>query len=338
MNSFKKFVTRDFIIGYMERNHGEHGRISPGGDEFIMSSPFMEDDWKKKFSMNLTTGLWQCFRTHESGNFVQFFAFDNNIPYYLAKHRLLVLNFDQIGLEEPEPAPENNTESENLIEEEFEDISYSTLEDFDSFDALKKEAVGYLLSRNLYKDENSKYFLCRSGRFENRIIIPYMYGDEMYYFQARTIPGYEGFPKYLNPSSKTGAKSSEILYPYDDQADYLVVTEGPIDAITLQNNGVNATCTQGSHISNTQMQELSDFRGKVIVSYDNDPAGKDGLRSFNRLRRKFRIPPFSIVNPPDKYKDWNEAHVDSFDIKKFIVENSNLYDEYYELKDKLSGL
>ena len=181
--------------------------------------------------------------------------------------------------EKKRPTPKKEKSSSKIIDEPLESISYVDLEHIDDKDDLAQAAMAYLLQRKLYKDESSRFYLCREGRYENRIVVPYMFGDEMYYFQARTIPGYDGFPKYLNPSSKTGAKCSEILYPYDDQADSLVVTEGPFDAITLQNCGVNATCTQGSHVSNTQMQELSDFPGKVIVSYDNDDAGKDGLRS-----------------------------------------------------------
>ena len=63
----------------------------------------------------------------------------------------------------------------------------------------------------------------------------------MIYFQARKLSSY-GI-KYLNPGKDSHrVQSSEMLFPFNESLDYVIVTEGPMDAIALQLNGLNATC------------------------------------------------------------------------------------------------
>lgn len=336
MKLFKQIVSPTFIIEYMTSNFGNEGQISAGGEEFIMTSPFEDSGYQKKFSMNVYTGLWQDFKAHDKGDFIKFYALTNGIPYYLAKQRLLILNFGTLELESSEEiAPPVVEKTEELIDCDLEPIGYDELVSLDSYDNLKKMAMLFLLERNLYKDSLSKFYLAREGRYKNRIIIPYLYDGEIYYLQARSIPGYNQFPKYINPPTSIGAKSSDILYPYDEDESYVVVTEGPIDAISLQNAGVNATCTQGSYVSYTQMQELCTFRGRFILSYDNDKQGKQGTLGFEKIRRMCRMPPFHVVFPPKQFKDWNEACCSGFDVKKYIEYHSEVFDAFYVMKENM---
>ena len=85
-----------------------------------------------------------------------------------------------------------------------------------------------LFDRRLFTEEDppeAEYYLCVEGRFANRIIIPFEQDGEVYFFQARALDP-EQQPKYLNPSSEMAPKGSEVLYPYDEAADELVVCEG----------------------------------------------------------------------------------------------------------------
>lgn len=339
MRFFKQVVSPTFIIDYMISNYGQEGQLSSGGEEFVMTSPFDSSDYRKKFSMNVYTGLWQDFKVHDKGDFIKFYALTNNLPYYLAKHRLLILNFGTLELEDPtENVVTEVQKTTELLDCELESISYDDLPGLDGYDNLKKMAMLYLLKRNLYKDHTSKFFLAREGRYKERIVIPYLHDGEIYYLQARSVPGYDRFPKYLNPPSTVGVRCSDILYPYDESAAYVVVTEGPVDAITLQNHGVNATCTQGSYVSYTQMQELCTFQGNFILSYDNDDAGKQGMLSFDKIRKRYRMPQFNVVYPPSQFKDWNEASCKGFDIKKHIEDNSEVFDAFYLMKANLRSL
>ena len=119
------------------------------------------------------------------------------------------------------------------------------------------------------------------------------------------------------------------MYPFDESADKVYVTEGPFDAITLNLLGLNATCTVGNSISNTQMEILKEFSGDIILAYDNDKAGKIGILRYDSARRTNIMPPFKIVTPPDPYKDWNEAQSKGEDLVNWIFHNT--LDYTYEL-------
>ena len=70
-------VIQDFLIKY----YGSVGRTSANGQEFIMPSPYVENDYKRHFSINTETGLFQDFKTGKVGNFISLYAYTKNISY-----------------------------------------------------------------------------------------------------------------------------------------------------------------------------------------------------------------------------------------------------------------
>ena len=144
-------------------------------------------------------------------------------------------------------------------------------------------------------------------------------------------------PKYLNPSDYW-PRPSNILYPFNDEADHLVVCEGPLDAISLQIQGVNATCTMGCSVSEHQVEALKEFGGKIIIGYDNDEAGKRGVTKFDYLRRIKRMADTYICHPPSEVKDWNDAHIRGHDLKEFIETRTTKYDYDYLMNHLLTTL
>ena len=186
---------------------------------------------------------------------------------------------------------------------------------------------------NLAEDEHHPFYLATSGRYKNRLIIPFKNADgDMFYFQARTLKDEQ--PKYLNPLDSP-VKPSHILYPFDESQDSVVVCEGPIDALSLQLQGVNATCTLGCSVSDTQISMLRDFSGDIIVGYDNDTAGQKGLEKFERMRLEKRMPNLHVCHPPTNAKDWNFAHIHDFDLKDHVENYSFKYDFDYRLTTSL---
>ena len=118
-----------------------------------------------------------------------------------------------------------------------------------------------------------------------------------------------------------------MLYPYDEFGDILYVTEGALDARSLQLQGLNATTTISCNVSNIQMNELKEFSGKIVISYDNDEAGVEGLARFNNLRKQKMIPNLFYCPPPEKQKDWNEAHIAGVDLKDWVSKNTVKVDD-----------
>ena len=179
-----------------------------------------------------------------------------------------------------------------------------------------------------------KYYLETQGKFKDRLIIPFEKNGVMFYFQARGLD-HNQFPKYLNPSVEEGVRASHMLYPYDEEASSLVVCEGPLDAISLQLQGINATATMGCSVSQEQIDILKDFDGDIILGYDNDDAGQRGISKFDRLRKSKMMREISICHPPKDFKDWNDAHIEGWNLSDWIAEETVKYDYEYRILNAL---
>lgn len=321
-------IAPQFIKDYLMQNFGSIGRISANDEEFVMESIFEKDDWKKHMSVNIYSGMWQCFKSGKGGNFVSLYAAVEGLNYYRAQRNLLIRNFEFLG----EPIPELDKPKErNYAGLDTSNLIPLTLGSFETEDTQVLNAWNILYSRNLLGQEESEltYYLCTEGKFANRIIIPYFAEGVIFYFQGRALSDDQS-PKYLAPNVTEAPKKSDVLYPFDMDSDILVICEGPTDAITLQLAGVNATCIQGSSVSLQQMDILSEFKGKIILGFDNDEAGKRSTLTFDRVRKEKRIPVFSICNPPEEYKDWNKASVKGVDLVEWVENNTEEYD-YHKL-------
>jgi len=304
--------------------------------EFTTNSIFVPDE-KMHLSVNLESGLWQDFKSQEKGNFPQLVAAVEDIPYDQALKYLRSKLFDtpehlfeisSIRVENQKPTQEN-TVSE--IVKGFQKFDPKSINPNNLTERLARK---FIYSRKL---QDFNFYLATRGRYANRIIIPYQDKRErIFYFQARNL-SIMGM-KYLNPSRQvTGVKSSEILYPFERDADYVFITEGPIDAMSLQANGINATCTQGSHLSMAQAQEIKDKQ--IIFAYDNDEAGKMGIQQARKALLKKNKNDFCICSLPDGVKDWNELHIACENSRQFTTAIKNglkVVDFEYDITEALS--
>jgi len=283
-------------------------------------------------SVNIDSGLWQCFKSGRSGNFIRLYAEAENIPYFKAYKDILIKNFCFLGDDIPEPIKE-----ERQLELDTEKLIPLNIASGFSEDPAVLTAWNILFSRKLFNESNEtkpEYYLCLEGKFRDRIIIPFSQNGVVFYFQARSIGDQR--PKYLNPSIDIAPNPSEILYPYDEESEYVVVCEGPLDAISLQLQGVNATATMKNTVSPRQAEILSTFKGRIILGFDNDEAGSRGVVAFNRLRRERRMNEFYVCPLPDKCKDWNDAHVKGVSLSQWVTEKSSLYNFEYKIMSEVN--
>ena len=331
-------ISSKYITDYLLEKFSENYKIGSGGVEIIVPSVFVKDDEKRHMSINLETGLWQCFKTSKKGNFVHLYAALENIAYKAAKDELTFESFyhndTKVWDWAPDKGDTENVALAELLVDALEEVT--PFADIEKGGDLVRKAWVFLYDRSLFS-ENHKYFVCHAGLFENRLIIPiYENNDDeetMVFFQARALyPGMR--PKYLNPIK---IKTSHILPPFDYEKDYVVITEGPLDMITLQKAGVNATCTFGSSISSTQIDYLKSYSGKIILGYDNDKAGRAGIERMEVMRRMARMPSFRVCFPLHGYKDWNELSVKlpAYDLLLYITEYKALYDFAYKVEEAI---
>ena len=327
-------ISPQFIRDYITQNFSDKGRLSSNGREFIMESVFVQNDWKRHMSMNVETGLWQCFKTGRSGNFVRFYSEVEEIPYFRAYRDLMIKNFEFLGEDIPEQIKE-----ERQLELDTSRLIPLNIESGYSEDPDVLRAWSLLFERKLFTLNNppeAEYYLCMEGKFHNRIIIPFKKDSIVYYFQGRALG--DQTPKYLNPSTEIAPNPSEILYPYDEDADHVVVCEGPLDAKSLQLQGVNATATMKNYISPRQAEILSTFEGRVILGFDSDAAGVRGCQRFDELRKERLMEDFYVCSPPKGCKDWNEAHVKGKSLHSWIMNESSLYDFEYKLLKEINSI
>jgi DNA primase len=332
-------ISSKYITDYLLEKFSENYKLGSGGVEIIVPSIFVKDDEKCHMSINLETGLWQCFKTSKKGNFIHLYAELEDLAYKAAKDELTFESFYHNDTKIWDWASkEGYTKNvslaelhENYLEEIVPDLSVMRC----SPEAAK--AWNFLYNRNLFSDDH-RYFVCKEGLFKNRLIIPIYedndYKKEMVFFQARALYS-DMQPKYLNPIK---TKTSHILPPFDYEKEYVVITEGPLDMITLQIAGVNATCTFGSSISSTQIDYLKAYPGKIILGYDNDKAGRQGIERMETMRLLARMPSFSVCFPLLNYKDWNEVSIKlpNFDFSDHISKNQVLYDFKHKVEEALT--
>jgi 5S rRNA maturation endonuclease (ribonuclease M5) len=302
--------------------------FSESGREFRINSIFTEDV-KQKLYVNLDTGLWTDFKSNEKGNFYHLISHIENVPYAAAKSYVKRLAFDA-------GASLFDVSTLNVENKAIEvsrtiagDVSEFKLirpkKDINSPNHLVRLAARFALERKL---GGFKFYVGLKGRYHQRIIIPYFYEGKPFYFQARTLINRD--PKYLNPSKNLyGIKTSEILYPFDKELEYVMVTEGPLDAMSLRAAGFNATCTQGCKMSTVQARALKDK--KVIIAYDNDESGSEGFCEAKKRLLTQRNPKLYSLSPPKEFKDWNDFWVSTtaVEFQKYVY--SNIFKADWEL-------
>ena len=280
--------------------------------ELLVNSVFYEDT-KYHMSINMDTGLWQDFKIQETGNFYHLVSFIEGISYAEAVRAInkKIFNNAPEFLFAPPPT-ESQVVLPNKVSDEFKNFKKINVREFYWSDVLyERLAARFIIDRGL---ERATFYYATKGKYSNRIIVPYSRNNTPYYFQARKLVS-NGI-KYINPTKEQhGVKSSEVLFPFDKRKNYVVITEGPVDALTLQLNGINATSTQGCHISYAQVDMLKGK--KLIFSYDNDFAGREGLLKARKVCLARNISTLYTCSPPSKYKDWNDFHIDVND-KKII--------------------
>lgn len=285
-----------------------------------MNSPVDPTDRKQHFSINLDTGLWQDFRKGEKGNFYYLYSYLEGVTYIQAKRIVDIRCIGRVPLPAL-PVTELDTPSKS-IQEEMQHFTAIELNK-EPVSELEVSAYLYLTDRKILSDKYP-YFVATGGRFHGRVIIPFWRNEDLVYFQARSLIGQK--PKYLNPGSEFGLKSKNYLFPFDLSEKYVVICEGPIDAISLQMQGVNATATLGCSISNVQSRLLANFQGRIIVGYDNDDAGKKGLKNLHQLINCQRPLDIDYCFPDEEFKDWNEMHIKDINLMQYVKENTLPYE------------
>jgi hypothetical protein len=120
----------------------------------------------------------------------------------------------------------------------------------------------YLASRNLYVDDYPWHWTDEDG-FNNRLIIPFYHEHRLVGYTARKITA--GKPKYIS-EQQPGYVFNLDRQHYERK--YVIVTEGPIDAVCI-----DGVAVMSAEISASQHALISQLQREVVVVADRDDAG-----------------------------------------------------------------
>jgi len=169
----------------------------------------------------------------------------------------------------------------------------------------------YLASRNLYVDDYPWHWTDEDG-FNNRLIIPFYHEHRLVGYTARKITS--GKPKYIS-EQQPGYVFNLDRQHYERK--YVIVTEGPIDAIC-----VDGVAVMSAEIGASQHALISQLQREVIVLADRDDSGYKMVEQALEYGWSVAFPDWA-----DGIKDTNDA----------VIRYGKLYTLYSIISSKESN-
>ena len=165
------FVPASIIKSYLSDRFPEY---QEAGREMRVNSIFTDDN-KQKLYVNLDTGLWTDFKSGEKGNLIQLVSHIENVPYMSAQNFLKRKAFDAgADLFDVSTLSVDNKPieiSRTITQDGKEWLEVNPKVDIHSTNPLKRLASRFAIERKL---ASFKFFVGSTGRYFQRVIIPYL--------------------------------------------------------------------------------------------------------------------------------------------------------------------
>ena len=185
------------------------------------------------------------------------------------------------------------------------------------------------------RNENGEIY----DSFRNRIIFPiYNANAQIVGFGGRIIEKNTNLPKYLNSPDSSIFKKGNELFGIKHQGEnirkkgFAMLMEGYLDVLTAQKNGFeSAVASLGTAFTEEQAQLLKKYTDKILISYDNDEAGKNAIIKAGYILKKYDFDVKCLV------MDGNEKDPDEFlrkNGKKAFIEVVKKSEEIFDFLTK----
>ena len=185
------------------------------------------------------------------------------------------------------------------------------------------------------RNENGEIY----DSFRNRVIFPiYNINSQIVGFGGRIIEKNTNLPKYLNSPDSPIFKKGNELFGIKHQGEnirkkgFAMLMEGYLDVLTAQKNGFeNAVASLGTALTEEQAQLLKKYTDKILISYDNDEAGKNAIIKAGYILKKYNFDVKCLVI------DGNEKDPDEFlrkNGKKAFIEVVKKSEEIFDFLTK----
>lgn len=262
------------------------------GEELRCRCPFHKDQ-NPSFSVNLRSGLFICFGCNERGDFLRLvemiMRFSPQEAYSWISDNSRRMSVESL--------------SSQLASELGQIPGHPLLQDSwheHYFSCTNKVMPLWFLKRG-FNWSTVNHWGIRYDQVQDAIVIPAFWQEELVGTITRV---HTGAPKYRN---SLNFPKSEILFGeiFPNQIS-IILCEGVLDVIWLNQNHLSAFALLGTQISERQIELLKQFRvGEIVLALDADEAGKKGtLNLVHALTRAhYLLPQLSIMNFPEGTKD-----------------------------------
>lgn len=141
-------------------------------------------------------------------------------------------------------------------------------------------------------------------------VFPAIHDGRVLYAQLRRLRPRDDQPKFLNPAASLAVNPRVARFrPVVPVAQrVVVVTEGPIDALSVAAAGFRAVAVLGAVASDELVaRRLAALPGRLAIAFDNDDAGQLGADRLRGLLSQLSRPATRIAIP-DEVNDVNDWH------------------------------
>lgn len=299
------YIKENLSIEKVAEKYTKLTNIAPGKAKGLC--PF-HNEKTPSFFVNLDTQFFYCFGCKAGGDVITLISLKENIPMSGVAEYVE----QAYGINVPERVTEKNPIKENqfrvlkLFYERFStenkqaiDYLSSRIRNFENkhkIDAFYVSKNDLLKFFNFLSEEDKKtandlgLVWGKNGRvypaFGDRVVFPLFRYKTLIGFNGRTLSNNEIdlSKKYLLSNSGEVFKKSEFIYGLSTARDiakandknFVYVTEGVLDAISLQEHGIPAVCVLGSYINARQFQLLGQNFDNIYICLDGDESGESG--------------------------------------------------------------
>jgi len=207
-------------------------------------------DTKPSFHINLVTGIgacWSCGYKVTKDFWIKGIIEDNEE----IERELKINELERKFLQKEEPQKETKI----ILPPHSEEVPYN------------------YRGITLWKEVGA--YICRKGKYKDRLIMPIYYDDKVKAFETRAL--FDTPNKYMHSK---GFSSKELIYPYnllkESGSNYVVLVEGILDALSGWELGIPTITNWGvaNNFNTNKIKELLKLGiDTIYLAFDKDQAG-----------------------------------------------------------------
>lgn len=141
------------------------------------------------------------------------------------------------------------------------------------------------------------FYVCFSGNYEGRLIIPIIHKGKLISYQSRDMTGLS----HLRYKTCPDTKLNNTLFNIDSIKDIMIITEGVFDALRV---GKEAVATFGTSITEHQLQLILELNpARVVFAWDSDAylKARKAAKQLKPFLERVDVIKFPRGLDPDEY-------------------------------------